>query len=547
MCYNFFKGVISMEEENYIKLTEKIINCIFNNQDIKSVIPYLSKDIKAMGLYTENILTYEDMIDHIQQYKENDFTFTIENIQSTIVYENDVVGIVEGSFDLNMQDYHTKTKYFYTLVFKNHKVEVLHTSVASTQKDIEPDPYILASCSFKLDENLTMIDINDNLLNILQYENKEEFLKDCQHQWSRCIHKKDFENVKEALSKNISATPTHQLEYRLQRKDGSYIWIYDQGQYVFNNEKYLTVQCFITDISEIKNRELNSIVEKEKYEMALKDNSISILEYHIQEDKMIIDILEESKKRVYDHYLEYIASDRTTVFKEDRQKIIDLFKQKIKGPVTYREFYRNSKNYCVKTLESTVIYNSNDEPEIVLATASDITTNWHEQNNLKQKIQRDSLTHLYNLEAGKYLANDYINNFPSSTHALIVLDVDHFKSVNDTFGHLVGNELLVSLAKYLLVHSANDDIVIRMGGDEFVIFIKETDKIQIKHRCEELLNCLDEITLDHQEVPFSLSLGVYLFDHDTLFDQAFKYADEALYQSKNNGRYQYTISYQVEE
>lgn len=112
----------------------------------------------------------------------------------------------------------------------------------------------------------------------------------------------------------MSTSPTHQLEYRIRKNDGSYLWIYDQGQYVFNNEKYLTVQCFITDISAIKDRELNSIVEKEKYEMVLKDNAISILEYHIQEDKMIIDILDESKKRVYDHYLEYVDSDRTTVF-----------------------------------------------------------------------------------------------------------------------------------------------------------------------------------------------------------------------------------------
>ena len=536
-----------MEEQNYVTLTKKIITCIFSNQDIKNVISYLSKNIKAMGLYTENVLTYQDILEHIQQYKDNDFSFNIEDITSTIVYENDVVSIVEGSFYLNMKSYHTKTKYFYTLIFKNHKVEVLHTSIASTQKNLEPAPYVLASCSFKLDKDFTIVDINDNLLNLLHYYNKEEFLKDCQHHWSNCIHKKDFKEVKETLTKNMSTSPTHQLEYRIRKNDGSYLWIYDQGQYVFNNEKYLTVQCFITDISAIKDRELNSIVEKEKYEMALKDNAISILEYHIQEDKMIIDILDESKKRVYDHYLEYVDSDRTTVFKEDRHKIVDLFTQKIKGPVTYREFYRNSKNYCVKTLESTVIYNSNDEPEIILATASDITENWHKQNMLKQKIQRDSLTHLYNLEAGKYLANDYIKNFPSSKHALIVLDVDHFKSVNDTFGHLVGNELLVSLAKYLLVHSANDDIVIRMGGDEFVIFIKETDKIQIQHRCEKLLNCLDEITLDHQDVPFSLSLGGYLFDHDTLFDAAFEFADEALYQSKNNGRHRFTIHYQVEE
>ncbi|MDO5813048.1 MAG: sensor domain-containing diguanylate cyclase [Bacillota bacterium] len=446
-----------------------------------------------------------------------------------------------------MLDYHTKTKYFYTLIFKNYKVEVLHTSVASTQKNFEATPYILASCSFKLDENFTLIDINDNLLNILQYSNKEEFLKSCHHQWSNCIHKKDLKEVKDVLLKNISSNPIHQLEYRILKKDGSYLWAYDQGQYVFNNEKYLTVQCFITDISAIKDREINSIVEKEKYEMALKDNSISILEYHIQEDKMIIDILEESKKRVYNHYLEYISSDRTTVFKEDRQKIIDLFTLKTKDSVIYREFYRNSKNYCVKALESTIIYNSNNEPEIILATASDITTSWNEQNNLKQKVQRDSLTHLYNFKAGKYLADDYIKKHPFDKHALIVLDVDHFKNINDTFGHLVGNDLLVSLAKYLLVHNSNEDIVIRMGGDEFVIFIKETDKIQIQHRCEELLDCLDEITLKHQDIPFSLSLGVYLFDHNTLFDDAFEYADEALYQSKNSGRHRFTIHYQVED
>ena len=174
-----------------------------------------------MGLYTENVLTYQDILEHIQQYKDNDFSFNIEDITSTIVYENDVVSIVEGSFFLNMQNYHTKTKYFYTLIFKNHKVEVLHTSIASTQKNLEPAPYVLASCSFKLDKDFTIVDINDNLLNLLHYYNKEEFLKDCQHNWSNCIHKKDFKEVKETLTKNMSTSPTHQLEYRIRKNDGS--------------------------------------------------------------------------------------------------------------------------------------------------------------------------------------------------------------------------------------------------------------------------------------------------------------------------------------
>lgn len=58
----------------------------------------------------------------------------------------------------------------------------------------------------------------------------------------------------------------------------------------------MRVQSCISDITSIKNRELNSLIEKEKYQMALKDNSISILEYHIHEDRMIIDILDQSKK-----------------------------------------------------------------------------------------------------------------------------------------------------------------------------------------------------------------------------------------------------------
>ena len=82
----------------------------------------------------------------------------------------------------------------------------------------------------------------------------------------------------------------------------------------------MRVQSCISDITSIKNRELNSLIEKEKYQMALKDNSISILEYHIHEDRMIIDYLDQSKKRIYDHYLDYVTSSKSTVFEEDKQK-----------------------------------------------------------------------------------------------------------------------------------------------------------------------------------------------------------------------------------
>ena len=124
------------------------------------------------------------------------------------------------------------------------------------------------------------------------------------------------------------------------------------------------------------------------------------------------------------------------------------------------------------------------------------------------------------------------------------LDIDHFKEVNDTYGHLSGNELLISLAKYLLFYTNQDDIVIRLGGDEFVIFVKNIQN-DLNYLCKELMNHLDEITLSHNRLRFSMSMGIYAFNTSLTFDEAFKEADEALYHSKRNGRSQFTIKYQL--
>ena len=392
-----------MAIENYETYTKNILEMIFNNQDIEQLLPYLSKNIKAMGLNTESVLTYDDIINHLKQYKSNQFTFFIDEFNTNIIYQNDSVCVIEGSFILHMEEYQATTQYFYSIVLKNNQIELLHTSIGNNMSHEKEESFSLPICSFKLDKNLTIIDVNDHLLNLLLYHSKEEFLNDVQNQWINCIHKNDVYHVIETLSKDVSSLERHQLEYRIRRKDHSYLWVYDQGQFIFNLQKDVLVQSCISDITPIKNRELNSLIEKEKYQMALKDNSISILEYHIHEDRMIIDILDQSKKRVYDHYLDYVTSSKSTVFEEDKQKIVDLFTQKSKGPIIFREHQRNSKDYYVKSLDATTIYNSNDEPEIILATASDITHRWHEQNTLKQRAQRDSLTHLYIFQLLNYI------------------------------------------------------------------------------------------------------------------------------------------------
>ena len=66
-----------MDNDNYKLYTKDVLNLIFSNQDIDQLIPYLSKNVKAMGLYTEDVLKYNDIINHIKTYKSNHFTFYI--------------------------------------------------------------------------------------------------------------------------------------------------------------------------------------------------------------------------------------------------------------------------------------------------------------------------------------------------------------------------------------------------------------------------------------------------------------------------------------
>ncbi|RHP69929.1 hypothetical protein DXA62_12940, partial [Coprobacillus sp. OF03-2AA] len=108
-----------MAIENYETYTKNILEMIFNNQDIEQLLPYLSKNIKAMGLNTEGILTYDDIINknikamglntegiltyddiinHLKQYKSNQFTFFIDEFNTNIIYQNDSVCVIEGSF-----------------------------------------------------------------------------------------------------------------------------------------------------------------------------------------------------------------------------------------------------------------------------------------------------------------------------------------------------------------------------------------------------------------------------------------------------------------
>lgn len=126
-----------------------------------------------------------------------------------------------------------------------------------------------------------------------------------------------------------------------------------------------------------------------------------------------------------------------------------------------------------------------------------------------------------------------------SRFALLILDLDHFKDVNDTQGHPTGDKLLQQVALRLKGAIRSQDLVARLGGDEFVIIMSDVDDAaEISPLCERLVRAISQpVLIDLREVITGTSMGVYVFDgSDVTPDAMLSQADVALYQAKERGR-----------
>lgn len=166
-----------------------------------------------------------------------------------------------------------------------------------------------------------------------------------------------------------------------------------------------------------------------------------------------------------------------------------------------------------------------------------------EKQNLLDKVQRDSLTHLYNVESCRTQIVERLSKLAAGeSGALLLIDIDCFKSINDTYGHMRGDKILCELASLLQQSFPQEDIVGRPGGDEFLIYITSVkDEASLHEKCTALCQAVHQITLDTQR-NLTISLGAALSYEGLLYESLYQTADEALYAAKNAGRNCYRIS-----
>lgn len=185
------------------------------------------------------------------------------------------------------------------------------------------------------------------------------------------------------------------------------------------------------------------------------------------------------------------------------------------------------------------------EPAIARLRIGNISKTNRRLNNILQKREElrirsevDEMTHLLNKTTAEHTISHILLSSPEGLHALFAIDIDNFKAVNDICGHKMGDHTISVVAGILASHFSGSDIVGRIGGDEFVVFVRNiTTKEAIYEKAQELLNAISD--KEGLSIPenVTISIGIAFTDpYETSYTTLFQKADTALSNSKKSGK-----------
>lgn len=165
-----------------------------------------------------------------------------------------------------------------------------------------------------------------------------------------------------------------------------------------------------------------------------------------------------------------------------------------------------------------------------------------EQEELKVKAEIDEMTKLLNKATAEKMAKQILEEYPDENHAILMIDIDNFKNVNDSLGHDVGDHVISVVAGIISMQFGGSDIVGRIGGDEFMVFMKDVkDREDTRQKAQNIVDALCK--KENLSIPdcVSVSIGMAFSDESGIeYEPLFKKADEALYVSKEKGKSCYT-------
>ncbi len=312
----------------------------------------------------------------------------------------------------------------------------------------------------------------------------------------------------------------------------------------------------------VKNRHLqNQLYENEKiYRSALELTCERVFEADLTHNKLIYGqsaynrIFPFLRTELYEEIIKSIAEH--AVHAEDAKNFLDTFNRTHLMEIftardtaeinsEYRQIMADGES---QWMEATLIHlaNHSDDSLKIIGYVKNIDERKRHDLEVLTQSQKDGLTSLYNKRVTQSLIESYLAGDGGKTkNAAIMLDIDNFKNINDTLGHIQGDAALSKVAEGLLNLFRATDIVGRIGGDEFFILIKNYVSMEaLTEKLNSLCDMFKIICLsDDSSYRISGSIGVSLYPQDgKTYNELYQKADMALYHAKAHGKNCYYIS-----
>lgn len=305
----------------------------------------------------------------------------------------------------------------------------------------------------------------------------------------------------------------------------------------------------LEDITEEKENEIK-LMKGEQIRSAVLSDALEFFEVNLNKDCLMRDGAVIQSSHSFSEILERYAELKVKEIHHEKvietfsiRNLMRLYKSGVHD--TYLEYMCKADNgedfwvRCDVHLEKDVV----TQDIIAVTIIWDINAEKVNEMKIKEQAVLDSLTKVYNRSASVEKISEILRAGQGRHHAFIIVDLDNFKMINDTLGHLSGDAVLIKVANILKKHAHPDDVVCRLGGDEFVVFMVDMPKEMISKNVKKLLEKMKfECEKDGILQTVSASIGIAVTPDDgNDFKTLYEKADIALYEvkkeSKNNFKF----------
>ena len=401
--------------------------------------------------------------------------------------------------------------------------------------------------SCRNDDGFTLLEIGRSLNQLAGYT-LPELRENFDNRLLELVYPEDRQMVRREFTQQLKTGTEVRLEYRILWKDGSVHWIYNQSHLDTDASGQEIIRSFLVDLRNLR-REDSLLQEKlQRYEMILAQTENVLFEWDIIRDTI-------SVSDTWEKIFGYPSPGRdcrwslqwTDVLHPDEMPLLADSISNLQNGSPYEmaevRVATARGRYLWCRFRATAVRDTRGNLQKITGIIINIDAEKQAAQALQSRAEQDSLTKLLNKDAARKQAEEFFIRYSGSVGgALLLIDLDDFKQVNDRNGHLFGDTVLIRVAQEIRRLFRGQDIVARIGGDEFMVVMRGVaDRQLLEQRCQQLIQLVGNAFRSYK-LQLGCSIGIALAPlHGQSYFDLFRHADQALYLAKAKGKNGYAI------